>query len=189
MPAGCVQICEQRRPCPSLSASSLLLPHISACLLPPWPWNCLHLSRCQQGRPVLKGSKPALPEVSMHWCRSLSKSSSLYLARNTEHDAPYWRGPIWFNINFLTLRALHHYSSSRGPHAALAQGLHDELRRNLLRNLVSRGVAGAEPPATMAPVKGGLRHMAWWHLESCILQLAPIATIDACFVCPQTPRP
>ncbi len=69
-------------------------------------------------------------------CRSLSKSSSLYLARNTEHDAPYWRGPIWFNINFLTLRALHHYSSNRGPHAALARRLHDELRRNLLGNLV-----------------------------------------------------
>ena len=97
----------------------------------------------------------AVSEVSMQLCRSLSKSSSLYMARNTEHDAPYWRGPIWFNINFLTLRALHHYSSSRGPHAALAQRLHDELRRNLLENLVSRGVAGAEPPAAMAPVKGG----------------------------------
>ena len=101
------------------------------------------------------GRNPALLEVSVQLCRSLSKSSSLYLARNTEHDAPYWRGPIWFNINFLTLRALHHYSSSRGPHSALARRLHDELRRNLLGNLVSRGVAGAEPPATMAPVHGG----------------------------------
>ena len=113
------------------------------------------LERCQQGEAPVRGASQYPPEVSVHWCRSLSKSSSLYLARNTEHDAPYWRGPIWFNINFLTLRALHHYSSSRGPHAALAQGLHDELRRNLLGNLVSRGVAGAGPPATMAPVKGG----------------------------------
>ena len=110
--------------------------------------------KCHQVKPPVH-CNPALPEMSMQSCRSLSKSSSLYQARNTEHDAPYWRGPVWFNINFLTLRALHHYSSGRGPHAALAQRLHDELRRNLLGNLVSRGVAGAEPLATMAPKKGG----------------------------------
>ena len=42
--------------------------------------------------------------------RSLSRSASLYGKRNTEHDAPYWRGPIWINVNFLAVRALHHYA-------------------------------------------------------------------------------
>ena len=69
-------------------------------------------------------------------CRSLSLSSSIHGVYNTEHDAPYWRGPIWFNINFLALRALHGYSQAGGPHAAQARLLYIELRNSLLRNLV-----------------------------------------------------
>ncbi len=57
-------------------------------------------------------------------------------AHNTEHDAPYWRGPIWFNINFLALRSLHHYSQAESPYAAQARKLHSQLRNNLLSNLV-----------------------------------------------------
>jgi mannosyl-oligosaccharide glucosidase len=57
---------------------------------------------------------------------------------NTEHDAPYWRGQIWINLNYLTLRALKHYSSTAGPHQAAAGQAYAELRANLLRNLAGQ---------------------------------------------------
>lgn len=57
---------------------------------------------------------------------------------NTEHDAPYWRGAIWVNINYLTLRALKHYSSVDGPHREAAAAAYQQLRSNLLRNLVTQ---------------------------------------------------
>ena len=45
-----------------------------------------------------------------HGLRSLSANASLYMRHNTQHDAPYWRGPVWANINYLALAALHHYA-------------------------------------------------------------------------------
>ncbi|KAG1370093.1 hypothetical protein COCNU_15G004590 [Cocos nucifera] len=68
--------------------------------------------------------------------RSLSKTSSLYMKRNTEHDPPYWRGPIWINMNYMILSALHHYSQVDGPYKARAETLYQELRSNLIRNIV-----------------------------------------------------
>lgn len=68
--------------------------------------------------------------------RSLSKTSSLYMKRNTEHDPPYWRGPIWMNMNYRILSALHHYSQVDGPYRDKARIIYNDLRGNLIRNVV-----------------------------------------------------
>lgn len=67
--------------------------------------------------------------------RSLSKTDPLYMKRNTEHDPPYWRGPIWININYLAVRALHHYSNMEGPYQEKAAALYQELRTNIINNV------------------------------------------------------
>ncbi|XP_066488508.1 mannosyl-oligosaccharide glucosidase isoform X2 [Tiliqua scincoides] len=67
--------------------------------------------------------------------RSLARTSPFYLKRNTEHDPPYWRGPIWININYLAVRALHHYGQQEGPYREQAAALYQELRANIVRNV------------------------------------------------------
>lgn len=67
--------------------------------------------------------------------RSLSKADPMYMKRNTEHDAPYWRGPIWININYLAVRALHHYSTTHGPYQEKSTALYEELRTNIINNV------------------------------------------------------
>ncbi|KAG6455861.1 hypothetical protein O3G_MSEX009421 [Manduca sexta] len=74
---------------------------------------------------------------SPYGLRSLSKSSPLYMKRNTEHDPPYWRGQVWLNVNYLALAGLRHYARRAGPHAAAAAALHDRLRDNLVGNVLS----------------------------------------------------
>ncbi len=45
-------------------------------------------------------------------------------------------GPIWMNINYLVLGALHHnYASKPGPHQALAHSIYQELRQNIISNM------------------------------------------------------
>uniref|UniRef100_A0A6N2N7T6 Mannosyl-oligosaccharide glucosidase n=1 Tax=Salix viminalis TaxID=40686 RepID=A0A6N2N7T6_SALVM len=68
--------------------------------------------------------------------RSLSKTSSMYMKRNTEHDPPYWRGPIWMNMNYMILSALYHYSKEDGPYSDRARVIYNDLRGNLIRNVV-----------------------------------------------------
>ncbi|KAI4903337.1 hypothetical protein NFI96_034371, partial [Prochilodus magdalenae] len=67
--------------------------------------------------------------------RSLSRGDPLYMKRNTEHDAPYWRGAVWVNINYLAIRALHHYGSVEGPYKEESSALHQELRTNVINNV------------------------------------------------------
>ena len=70
--------------------------------------------------------------------RSLSKSDPIYMKFNTEHDPPYWRGAIWINMNYLAVRALHHYSNIDGPYRSVASERYTELRLNLIRNIVQQ---------------------------------------------------
>lgn len=44
---------------------------------------------------------------SPYGLRSLAKTSSLYRRYNDHDDAPYWRGNVWINFNFLVLCSLH----------------------------------------------------------------------------------
>ena len=70
--------------------------------------------------------------------RSLSKNSPMYMKKNTEHDVPYWRGPIWININFLAIRSLHHYSKEEGPHQNLAREVYTLLREAVVGNVMKQ---------------------------------------------------
>lgn len=70
--------------------------------------------------------------------RSLSKSAPLYNKHNTEHDPPYWRGAIWINMNYLAVQALHHYANTEGPYKDHAMELYNDLRTNLITNIIDQ---------------------------------------------------
>lgn len=80
------------------------------------------------------------PEIlwTNHGLRSLSKQSPMYMKRNTDDDPPYWRGQIWININYLALKALHHYASQPGPYSEDAKRIYTELRHNVVRNIINQ---------------------------------------------------
>lgn len=62
--------------------------------------------------------------------RSLSRADPNF---GTQEN--YWRGPIWVNLNYLTLRALHRYYMHEGPHRERAQAAYTSLRRALVNNI------------------------------------------------------
>ncbi|XP_043492763.1 mannosyl-oligosaccharide glucosidase GCS1 [Polistes fuscatus] len=70
--------------------------------------------------------------------RSLAKTSPLYMKYNTEHDPPYWRGTIWINLNYLTVRAAHYYSKIEGPFQSKAKKVYDDLRHNIIQNVIQQ---------------------------------------------------
>lgn len=77
--------------------------------------------------------------------RSLSKSDEFY-----SEGENYWRGPIWINMNYLALSSLYkvappfpsilltkNYISVEGPFQEKAKKLYDELRKNIVENVVT----------------------------------------------------
>ena len=67
--------------------------------------------------------------------RSVSKTSFYYNKFNSDWEAPYWRGSIWINVNYLALRALTHYSIASGPNQTKAKLIYENLRKNLIQNM------------------------------------------------------
>jgi len=84
---------------------------------------------------VLKELKDPERLWSEFGLRSLSKSDPIYKKYNTEHDAPYWRGAIWININYLAVRALNYYATTTGPYQSKAKAIYTDLRNNLINNM------------------------------------------------------
>ena len=72
---------------------------------------------------------------SPYGLRSLSKADRMFQKENAPGDAPYWRGPIWINLNYLVLGGLHHYAQQQGPHQPRAAALYEQLRTALLSNM------------------------------------------------------
>lgn len=89
------------------------------------------------GKILVDLNKPELLWTS-YGLRSLAKNSPFYMKYNTEHDPPYWRGPIWMNINYLTLKALHYYGSVDGSFKDQAKDLELRLKDNLIRNVMGK---------------------------------------------------
>jgi mannosyl-oligosaccharide glucosidase len=102
----------------------------------------LILEILQPTSPNLLATVKKLDNPKLLWTpyglRSLAANAPMYNKRNTEHDPPYWRGAIWININFLTLKSLHHYSNTEGPAKSSAKSAYDALRENVIKTLISQ---------------------------------------------------
>ena len=73
---------------------------------------------------------------SAYGVRSLSLKDAWYGRQNAPGDEPYWRGPIWINLNYLLLGGLKHYASVAGPAQHRAATVYAELRENLVGNML-----------------------------------------------------
>lgn len=88
------------------------------------------------GSPRLKATLDLLGDPARLWSEhgllSLSRDDPLF---GTGEN--YWRGAVWFNVNYLAAAALHSYGFGEragGPHAGQARALYARLRENLVRN-------------------------------------------------------
>jgi len=69
---------------------------------------------------------------SPYGLRSLSASHSEF-----GQGENYWKGPIWIQMNYLALSALHKtYASQPGPYQTKAKEIYAELRQNIVKNVI-----------------------------------------------------
>jgi mannosyl-oligosaccharide glucosidase len=67
--------------------------------------------------------------------RSLSKSHPEF-----GQGENYWRGPIWVQMNYMVLGALHNtYVREEGPFQERAREIYEELRKNVVDNVFEVG--------------------------------------------------
>ncbi|KAF5357937.1 hypothetical protein D9756_001883 [Leucocoprinus leucothites] len=68
---------------------------------------------------------------SPYGLRSLSKSHPEF-----GQGENYWKGPIWIQMNYLALRALHNtYAAQDGPYQQRAKDIYNELRKNVVNSV------------------------------------------------------
>ncbi|KAL8142455.1 hypothetical protein V2J09_015487 [Rumex salicifolius] len=116
-----------------------LVPQVGYVSLFPFMWKIIPANSW-----ILEKQLDLISNKSILWTnfgiRSLAKTRcgffTLYMKHNTEHDPPYWRGPIWINMNYMILSALSHYSTVDGPYKQKAEVIYNKLRSNLIRNIV-----------------------------------------------------
>ncbi|CEO98596.1 Mannosyl-oligosaccharide glucosidase [Plasmodiophora brassicae] len=106
-------------------------PHIGYPSLLPF---CLGL--IPSSSPKLKYALDVIADSNGVW----SQFGILSLARSDPYfgrDENYWRGPIWINVNYMVVAALHRYGFKElGPYADDARDLYKRLRHNLISNVV-----------------------------------------------------
>ncbi len=68
--------------------------------------------------------------------RSLATNDTFYNHPNGPGDNPYWRGPIWININYLTLKALYYYSRTDSVYKARIADIYTRLRGNVQNTII-----------------------------------------------------
>ncbi|XP_006458472.1 hypothetical protein AGABI2DRAFT_217075 [Agaricus bisporus var. bisporus H97] len=106
---------------------------------------------------------------SQYGLRSLSKSHPEF-----GQGENYWKGPIWVQMNYLALRALHNtYAAQEGPYQQKAKEIYDDLRKNVVNNVVKEyertGYVWEQYDAVTGEGKRSHPFTGWTSLTSLIL--------------------
>lgn len=113
-----------------------LIPHVGYNNLYPFL-----LTLISPSSPQLSDILSMIQSTDVFWTeyglRSISASDMFYWKENGPGDRPYWRGPIWINMNYLALQALNHYRNIKGPEQARCESIYKELRTNLIALITS----------------------------------------------------